>query len=392
LNSRDTRRKSHLFFFIFLYLCVIFAVLVLAESAFRIVYQPRGGFAHYLFHNAFAVERWTFLNRNVGHLQMKPALRERPNVDEKWGGEQDRPPFDRIKNTFRVQTNSDGYRDKPFRKEKPKGTQRIFVIGDSISFGHGVDVDERYANLLERRLSSTRKTEIYDFGIPSCTTACMAENLRQYIDYAPDLVIMQVSANDLDLALWEQGAPSAIRRVSFNATRLLSGSRLLLFGVYLMRGDHFEAQMRRTLSLIADSYKDEARKIFDLCRVRGIKVVMVSVPYSTGFDYSASAARMCKSMQGDCLGMMQVDFRNPQAWIPDWSGIVLQMRDNKDWVMETGEMLGLREDVMNEIFPYRFLFTDIVHPNKYGHIIIAEQLYRFMQRHPAWGGDYLKKQ
>lgn len=64
-----------------------------------------------------------------------------------------------------VRTNSDGMRDdRDFPRSKPEGTTRITVLGDSFTFGHSVEVDERYSNRLEREIPNL---EILNFGLCS---------------------------------------------------------------------------------------------------------------------------------------------------------------------------------------------------------------------------------
>src|SRR5947209_20240288 len=48
--------------------------------------------------------------------------------------------------------NSDGFRDREFSPAKPAGTQRIVCVGDSYTYGWGVDVRDSYPKQLERAL------------------------------------------------------------------------------------------------------------------------------------------------------------------------------------------------------------------------------------------------
>ena len=49
--------------------------------------------------------------------------------------------------------NSLGFREREFQLQKPDGVYRIAVIGDSISWGPGVPVPERFSNLIEHFLN-----------------------------------------------------------------------------------------------------------------------------------------------------------------------------------------------------------------------------------------------
>ena len=52
--------------------------------------------------------------------------------------------------------NSLGFRDREFPKEKPAGELRVLAIGDSFTFGAGVQLDDCWVQLLERRLAEMR--------------------------------------------------------------------------------------------------------------------------------------------------------------------------------------------------------------------------------------------
>lgn len=64
-----------------------------------------------------------------------------------------------------VRTNSDGIRDdREFSREKPEGKTRITVLGDSFTFGHSVEVNERYSAKLEKTFADL---EMLNFGLCS---------------------------------------------------------------------------------------------------------------------------------------------------------------------------------------------------------------------------------
>jgi len=55
----------------------------------------------------------------------------------------------------KVATNSLGFRGvKEIEKQKPEGTYRILVIGDSMTFGWGVEDNETFSSILERNLNA----------------------------------------------------------------------------------------------------------------------------------------------------------------------------------------------------------------------------------------------
>ena len=58
-------------------------------------------------------------------------------------------------NDFKVQVkiNSKGLRDNEYPYEKPDDTYRILMLGDSFTFGYGVNIEDTMAKVLEENLN-----------------------------------------------------------------------------------------------------------------------------------------------------------------------------------------------------------------------------------------------
>ena len=64
-----------------------------------------------------------------------------------------------------VQTNAWGHRDEAVEQTAPAETLRVLVLGDSISFGHGVKAEESWPELLEALVSRPgRRVEVVCSG------------------------------------------------------------------------------------------------------------------------------------------------------------------------------------------------------------------------------------
>lgn len=98
-------------------------------------------------------------------------------------------------------TNSRGWRDIERSLEKPPGSYRIALLGDSFVEATSVEMDDAFHRRLERILSdeSRRETEVLNFGVGGYGT--LQEYLvygREARRYAPDLVLLGFcTANDL---------------------------------------------------------------------------------------------------------------------------------------------------------------------------------------------------
>jgi lysophospholipase L1-like esterase len=99
-----------------------------------------------------------------------------------------------------IRTNNRGIRaDHEFAVPKPGGTVRIVGVGDSFTFGYGVEVEDTYLARLERILAEQGITaEVVNLGVAGHGTAeqlLMLENVGFSLD--PDLVIVGYYTNDI---------------------------------------------------------------------------------------------------------------------------------------------------------------------------------------------------
>jgi len=103
--------------------------------------------------------------------------------------------------SFRVVTNSLGFREPRLPAPKPPGTVRVVVVGDSFTQGFGVAESESYPRLLEKLLHSddpARHYEVVNLGVPGTNPRDYEGNLREVgLDYDPDIVLVAVGANDV---------------------------------------------------------------------------------------------------------------------------------------------------------------------------------------------------
>lgn len=123
-----------------------------------------------------------------------------------------------------VRVNALGFRDtRDYALDKPPGTFRILVLGDSVTFGHGALSDTTYPYLLEQELSRWRPDvnwQVWNLGVPGYATS---QELKYLLDvgprYQPDLVVVGFYENDLagNTSLsppsWSRRAASAAQRV-----------------------------------------------------------------------------------------------------------------------------------------------------------------------------------
>jgi hypothetical protein len=101
-----------------------------------------------------------------------------------------------------VHINSLGFRDtREYSLDKPPGTVRILVLGDSVTFGHGALAETTYPYLLEQRLKQWRPQvnwQVWNLGVPGYNTRQELAYLERVGPrFRPDLVIVGFFENDL---------------------------------------------------------------------------------------------------------------------------------------------------------------------------------------------------
>lgn len=115
----------------------------------------------------------------------------KPNVST-WSDSQNTP-------VYHVRTNSDGFRDEEFEKPPPNNTIRILVIGDSFTYGWGLNESERYSDLTEKKLDSATdsKVQVVTAGTPSWGIKDYYKVLKHRgLSYEPDIVVLGLYKND----------------------------------------------------------------------------------------------------------------------------------------------------------------------------------------------------
>lgn len=101
------------------------------------------------------------------------------------------------------------FRDRDFQTEKEPGVTRIGVLGDSITFGGGIEkVEDRFSNILEKKLREAGKNvEIYNLGKPGYDTTGEVEEYNKVRHLGFDILIWEYFINDVQPKNNSTGTP-----------------------------------------------------------------------------------------------------------------------------------------------------------------------------------------
>lgn len=156
----------------------------------------------------------------------------------------------------RIITNSVGIRDS-HQPERKDDSYRILAVGDSITFGFGVDENETFPAALEQLLNEEFKDRTYEVinaGIPGYNIKDTGALLPYLVEhYHPDLIIWTLVPNDFDdsLGVSERG------ELSFTGTNYVVNADSLASWGHSNRNFIDSRDFRTVMSLQAVAWSNE---------------------------------------------------------------------------------------------------------------------------------------
>lgn len=121
-----------------------------------------------------------------------------------------------------ITTNSDGLRDIDHTINKPDNVYRIIALGDSFTFGWGVNLNDTWWKVLEDKLNSEKssryKYEIINLGVFMYTYDQQFLRLKDKgLNYQPDMVIQGIYWSHLrtiSTHIWKRDESGIISKIS----------------------------------------------------------------------------------------------------------------------------------------------------------------------------------
>jgi hypothetical protein len=98
-----------------------------------------------------------------------------------------------------VQRNEWGFRERDIRFQERDDLYRIAVVGDSVTFGPGIRVEERFSDLMMADLNAQGEAfDVLQFGLPGAELDWHVDTLLRFVRAAkPQFVLLQWSINDV---------------------------------------------------------------------------------------------------------------------------------------------------------------------------------------------------
>jgi lysophospholipase L1-like esterase len=284
-----------------------------------------------------------------------------------------------------VKVNAAGFRDREFPPEKPAGTRRIVVLGDSVAFGYATAAEDVFPKRLEALLAaSSKRLEVLNLAVPGYDTAAEVAQLEGFgLRYAPDLVVLAFCWNDL-----AETSPSLayIRRTRSYRSPLY---RLRLAQLVRVRLDRLLEQRSEPLPLVEaprqlDPTLEGLRAAFE-AELRQ-QPDLADTPIAALSDVSA-LGRFREALSRLSSVARSAGTRAVVLVLPalDQGHEALFAR-GQDIVRSEADRLALPTCVVPEdpsvVFSpaLRARADDLLHPNRQGHALIAQSLFDCLLR------------
>lgn len=272
--------------------------------------------------------------------------------------------------------NSRGLRDDETPLEKPPGTFRIAVIGDSRTFGYGVMIEQHYSKLLEGYFDDLEVVNlgVSGFGIDQSFLFLREEGFL----YAPDLVIAYVSHfgdhRHMHAVRWGKPKPRF---------RLIDG-RLVLEGspVVLPSSTNWLRRLDEAAIEASPLYRDLQQVL-----IRLIKGEATAPSQGAADESEAKSTEWVDSMFELALAILaEIDAESERR------GAEFLLVTEIARLDEMARAAGLRSlDVAKSLTNERFELPDgLEHINEGGNGVLAWEIARYLEREGLVPADAVK--
>jgi lysophospholipase L1-like esterase len=275
--------------------------------------------------------------------------------------------------TFHIVSNRDGFRGPSFAA-KSRAVLRVVSLGDSSTFGWGVDPEYTYEELLARRLSTNgTRAEVFNLGMPGTTSRHGLGVLDHYASpLEPDVLVISFGANDARLAPAPAADQLAVDDTWLGAARwtllelrTFQLARRLIFSVYDPFGsahDRIEGETRPLVKAVAvPDFVANLRRMRWRSRVIGARTVFMAV--CAPDDYAAAMRQTARELDVPFVDAGQLFLDKIDA-----------VRAGQIYPAEARFYQNLYGPAAMESFWRYWLTTDGCHPNRVGQSLIADAL------------------
>ncbi|MBI5184287.1 MAG: SGNH/GDSL hydrolase family protein [Nitrospinae bacterium] len=214
--------------------------------------------------------------------------------------------------------NSYGLRDREYSLEKPEGVFRILILGDSMTFGHGINrLENTFPKLLERSLNEN--SPLTRFEVINASGPGWGSDTELYFLYEsgmafdPDMVIVSYFFNDIPVPSFFDcsGSELDLAKSSEKINAFLNKS--LLYSFLKQRVNRFlekywgKAAYADCLKELYETRGWEMARIYldsiwIACKIKGIKLMLAPIPALEKLAGDYPFMEPEKKLKGYCEG------------------------------------------------------------------------------------------
>jgi lysophospholipase L1-like esterase len=178
-------------------------------------------------------------------------------------------------------TNSKGLRDREFTYASTPGKLRILMLGDSITVGWGVPVQDTFAKRIERMYADRGiDAEVINTGVGNYNTIQEVEFfLTEGRKYQPDIVVLNFTFNDAEPVPSDR-PPSFLERTCYSCVFVLGRFDTLMRRFSARRDwrDYYLALYGSGETKGWTDAKTYIARLAEFCRKNGIMLLIANLP------------------------------------------------------------------------------------------------------------------
>ena len=215
----------------------------------------------------------------------------------------------------RVRTNAQGFRDnRAAIPPKAPGEFRIVVLGDSFTFGPGVEYEDIFTSRLQARLARTHPhAQVINLAVEGYNIVQYEAVLEEVgLGLDPDLVLVALfPVNDFEMDPYLNNQ----RVASGHAHRAPWHESLYVYRAYLHRAEHaVEKVMHRLLPAAASGpdvgWEANSAALKQIAKLAGVPVAVALLPHTRGLETQRAifgrVNAYCAAEGLQCLDLLQV--------------------------------------------------------------------------------------
>lgn len=190
--------------------------------------------------------------------------------------------------TFPVDINAQGFRDAQDTPVKKQSDLRVITIGDSRTYGYGVEADQTFSYFLEEYLNKyNRNAQVINGGVHGFSVVQCRAHIEQLIEYSPDIIVLAPGYNDRRYIISRPPDSTDSFKQIARIRRAAEAFQIShsMFGLMYILGKQKLQNLIETppplnqvkLRVDSTTFKQELDKIVEYCNQNNIQLILLNL-------------------------------------------------------------------------------------------------------------------